>query len=136
MSSHYKRLGGVQVPIPRYFSIASYTPSFRTPHGQLATSMPLTQSGPLKKLIIAAEFDVSASAGWPELQIIRNATDVVFTPNAPINCMPHLPLCGDRWDLTVRYTSTPHPWDFTEGLIPHFKRGSYVGDMGGFDTSL
>ena len=51
---------------------------------QSATSMPLTQSGPLKKLIIAAEFDVTASAGWPELQIIRNAanhTCVVFTTN-------------------------------------------------------
>lgn len=48
---------------------------------QPATSMPLTQSGPLKKLIIAAEFDVTASAGWPELQIIRNATDVVFSTN-------------------------------------------------------
>ena len=48
---------------------------------QPTTSMPLTQSGPLQKLIIAAEFDVTASAGWPELQIIRNATDVVFTTN-------------------------------------------------------
>ena len=51
---------------------------------QSATSMPLTQSGPLKKLIIAAEFDVTASAGWPELQIIRNAANhayVVFTTN-------------------------------------------------------
>ena len=51
---------------------------------QSATSMPLTQSGPLKKLIIAAEFDVTASAGWPVLQIIRNATNhtyVVFTTN-------------------------------------------------------
>ena len=47
---------------------------------QPATSMPLTPSGPLKKLIIAAEFDVTASASWPELQIIRNAT-VVFTAN-------------------------------------------------------
>ena len=51
---------------------------------QSATSMPLTLSGPLKKLIIAAEFDVTTSAGWPELQIIRNAANhayVVFTTN-------------------------------------------------------
>ena len=29
----------------------------------------------------------------------------------------------------------PAPWGFTEGSIPHFKGGSYVGNMGGFDTS-
>ena len=54
------------------------------------------------------------------------------------------PLCRDRWgggggglrgDFTVWYTSTLHPWGFTEGSIPHFKGGSYVGDIGGFDTS-
>ena len=44
-------------------------------------SMPLTQSGPLKRLIIAAEFDVTVSSGWPELQIIRNLTDIVFSTN-------------------------------------------------------
>ena len=57
----------------------SYTPSSGTP--QPATSMSLTRSGPLKKVIIAAEFDVTVSNGWPELQIIRNVTDVVFTTN-------------------------------------------------------
>ena len=53
----------------------SYT--YHTP--QPATSMPLTQCRTLKKLIIAAQFDVTVSVGWPELQIIRNTTDVVFT---------------------------------------------------------
>ena len=43
------------------------------PH--LAMSMPFTQSGPLRKLIIAATFDVSMPVGWPELQIIRNASN-------------------------------------------------------------
>ena len=57
----------------------SYTEPYDTRAPQPATSMPLTQSGKLKKLIIAGEFDVTVSAGWPELQIIRNATDVVFT---------------------------------------------------------
>ena len=34
-----------------------------------AMSMPFTQSGPLRKLIIAARFNVSVPVGWPELQL-------------------------------------------------------------------
>ena len=51
------------------------------PH--LETSMPLNQSGPLRKMIMAALFRVTASVGWPELQIIRRASNgtsfVAFT---------------------------------------------------------
>ena len=43
------------------------------PH--LETSMPLNQSGPLRKMIMAAYFQVTASVGWPELQIIRRASN-------------------------------------------------------------
>ena len=53
---------------PSVYLTDSYTQTYGP-----ATSMPLTQSGPLKKLIIAAQFDVTVSAGWPELHIIRNA---------------------------------------------------------------
>ena len=48
----------------------------------MSMSMPLTQSGHLSKMVIAARFDVSMPGGWPELQIIRNASsgtsNVVF----------------------------------------------------------
>ena len=51
------------------------------PH--LETSMPLNQSGPPRKMIMAAFFQVTASVGWPELQIIRRASNgtsfVAFT---------------------------------------------------------
>ena len=46
----------------------------------------------------------------------------------------HLPLCGDTkggFDCVVSFN--PHPW---EDQSPTSKGGSYVGDMGGFDTSL
>ena len=46
-------------------------------------SMPFTQFGPLKKMVIAARFDIHMPVGWPELQIIRMANDgtpnIVFT---------------------------------------------------------
>ena len=48
----------------------------------MSMSMPLTQSGYLSKMVIAARFDVLMPGGWPELQIIRNASsgtsNVVF----------------------------------------------------------
>ena len=54
------------------------------PH--LAMSMPFTQFGPLRKIIIAARFNIRVPVGWPELQIIRTAnngtSNVVFTTNA------------------------------------------------------
>ena len=71
------------VDVPRsansFVSLYSYSqfPGISTK----AMSMPLTQSGSLRKIIIAAEFDVTVKSGWPELQIIRNATDFVFTTN-------------------------------------------------------
>lgn len=53
------------------------------PH--LDMSMPLNQSGPLRKMIMAAFFYVTASVGWPELQIIRRASNgtsyIAFTTN-------------------------------------------------------
>jgi hypothetical protein len=49
-------------------------------------SMPVTQFGALRKMIIAAGFDVRVPVGWPELQIIRRANNgtcnVVFMTNA------------------------------------------------------
>ena len=51
-----------------------------------AMSMPFTQFGPLRKIVIAARFNVHVPIGWPELQIIRIANNgtynVVFTTNA------------------------------------------------------
>ena len=53
-----------------------------------AMSMPFTQFGPLRKIVIAARFDVHIPIGWPELQIARIANNayvtynVVFTTNA------------------------------------------------------
>ena len=48
-------------------------------------SMSFTQSGPLKRMVIAARFDVHTSDGWPELQIMRTVNggipNVVFTTN-------------------------------------------------------
>ena len=51
------------------------------PHRQqaMSTSIMITQSGPLLRMIIVAEFNVTESFGWPELQIIRNETGIVFT---------------------------------------------------------
>ena len=51
------------------------------PHRQqaMSTSVMITQSGPLQRMIIVAEFNVTMSYGWPELQIIRNDSDIVFT---------------------------------------------------------
>ena len=59
----------------------SYTYSFPTPRSpQLAQ---LTQFGTLRKMIIAARFNIMIPVGWPELQIIRNANNgtsyVAFT---------------------------------------------------------
>ena len=61
----------------------SYTYSFLTPRSpQLAQ---LTQFGILRKMIIAARFNIMIPVGWPELQIIRNANNgtsyVAFTTN-------------------------------------------------------
>ena len=42
------------------------------PH--LDMSMPFTQSGPLRKMIIAAKFNISVRVSWPELQVIRNGS--------------------------------------------------------------
>ena len=39
-------------------------------------SMPLNQSGPLRRIIIAAKFNTSVDIGWPEIQIIRRASSV------------------------------------------------------------
>lgn len=39
-----------------------------------AMSMPVTQFGPLRKMVIAARFDINVPIGWPELQIIRRAS--------------------------------------------------------------
>ena len=48
-------------------------------------SMPFTQSGPLRKMVIAAKFDIDVPDGWLELQIIRTVNggtpNVVFTTN-------------------------------------------------------
>jgi hypothetical protein len=43
----------------------------------LGMSMPVNhgQSGPLKKIVIAARFDIHVPVGWPELQIIRGASN-------------------------------------------------------------
>ena len=57
---------------------------------QHSISKPLTQSGPLRRMIIAAKFNETAQLGWPELQIIRKANNVTngadtyiaFTTNA------------------------------------------------------
>ena len=51
-----------------------------------AMSMPFTRSGALRKMVIAARFDIRVPVGWPELQIIRMANDgtpniIVFTTN-------------------------------------------------------
>jgi hypothetical protein len=40
-----------------------------------AMSMPITRFGPVKKMVIAARFNISVPVGWPELQIIRRASD-------------------------------------------------------------
>ena len=51
----------------------------------MVMNIPFTQSGPLRKMVITARFNVSAPVGWPELQILRNASNgagtsyVVFT---------------------------------------------------------
>ena len=39
---------------------------------QLPTSLALDQTGPLRKLIFAAHFDVTMQSGWPQMEIIRN----------------------------------------------------------------
>ena len=50
-----------------------------------AMSMPFTRFGALRKMVIAARFDIHVPVGWPELQIIRMANDgisnIVFTTN-------------------------------------------------------
>ena len=50
-----------------------------------AMSMQFTRSGALRKMVIAARFDIHVPVGWPELQIIRIANDgisnIVFTTN-------------------------------------------------------
>ena len=56
---------------------------------QLAMSAPLTQSGQLKKMVIAARFNASVQdGGWPELQIIREfessvMSSVIFIDSEP-----------------------------------------------------
>ena len=50
----------------------------------MAVSMPFTQSGPLRKMVIAAKYNVSVHVGWPELQIIREANNsycIAFATN-------------------------------------------------------
>ena len=50
----------------------------------MAVSMPFTQSGSLRKMVIAAKYNVSVHAGWPELQIIRETNSsycIAFTTN-------------------------------------------------------
>ena len=51
-----------------------------------AMSTPFTQFGSLKKIVIAARFNVHVPDGWPELQIMRMAdggiSSVEFTTNA------------------------------------------------------
>ena len=41
----------------------------------MAMSMPFTQQGLFRKIIIAAMFDPTASVGWPRLQVIRRASN-------------------------------------------------------------
>ena len=56
--------------------------SFFFPWRALSMSMPLNQSGLLKKMIIAVKFNASAMCiGWPELQVIRNGR-AYFSTNA------------------------------------------------------
>ena len=68
-------------------------------------SMPLNQSGTLKKLIAAAEFDVTVSAGWPELQIIRNAAIVFSTgirepkPTGYLNVYKYDDVSADMFEI-------------------------------------
>ena len=53
----------------------------------MVMNIPFTQSEPLRKMVITARFNVSAPVGWPELQILRNASNgaetsyVAFTTN-------------------------------------------------------
>ena len=51
----------------------------------LATSIPLTNCGPLRKIVIAAKFNVTVPVGWPKLEIIRRASNgtpcIAFSTN-------------------------------------------------------
>ena len=57
--------------------------SFSIPY--LTSAVPVSQCGPLKKVVIAARFDVSVPVGWPEMQIMRRESNgiykIVFTTN-------------------------------------------------------
>ena len=39
--------------------------------------MPLTRSGPLRRIVIAAKFNVTVQIGWPKIQILRSARNVI-----------------------------------------------------------
>ena len=72
----------VEAPRNITYSSSSFSfPGIDLP--QMTMSMPITQCGPLRKMVIAARSNVSAPVGWPELQIIRNASNgtryVAFT---------------------------------------------------------
>ena len=61
------------VPVPRDIYTSS---SFSFPEPLMAMSMPFKQSGLFRKIIIAALFNATASAGWPRLQVtVRRASN-------------------------------------------------------------
>ena len=70
-------------------------------------SMPFTQSGPLRKMVIAARFNVRVPIGWPELQIIRTAnngtsrSDIAFSTSAMPEPKPTGYLNLYEYDLTT-----------------------------------
>ena len=70
-----------------------------------AMSMSFTQSGPLRKIVIAARFNIHVPDGWPELQIIRTANggtpNVAFTTNIIMEPKPTGYLNLYEYDLTA-----------------------------------
>ena len=59
----------VDAPTNAYSSRSFSFPGI--PPMAMSMSMPLSQSGPLRKMVIAARFNATIPVGWPELQIIR-----------------------------------------------------------------
>ena len=39
--------------------------------------MPLTRSGQLRRIVIAAKFNVTVQIGWPKIQILRTARNII-----------------------------------------------------------
>ena len=70
------------VEAPKNNLASFYFPGIHHP----AMSMTVGKVGPLRKIVIAARFNISVAVGWPELQIIRTVSDeipkVAFTTNA------------------------------------------------------